>query len=263
MLGKVNNARSQSPILLIAHRGESCDAPENTCAAFDLAWRRGAAAIEVDVYLTADGHLVCCHDATTERTSGKTTNLKIKDQTLAELQKIDFGSWYDPKFAGEKICTLDQVLAGMPPGKRIFVELKMGVESIPELKRALKQANRPAEDVVVICFQIDVCRAARHKLPEHKVLWLVMQRPDKQTGECKPSTESIIKTARDAGVDGIDIDGSQESVCREAIQQYHAAGLQCYAWTINDPVRAKQLIDAGIDGITTDRAEWLRQQLSQ
>jgi glycerophosphoryl diester phosphodiesterase len=249
--------------LLIAHRGESFDAPENTLAAFDLAWQRGGDAIELDVYLTSDGKLICSHDATTERTSGKAANFVIKDQPLGVLRNIDVGSWKDKRFVGEKMPTLEDVLKRMPSGKKVFVELKMGIETIPELKRVLKQANRPTQDVILICFQADVCRAAKKELAEHEVLWLVMQRPDKETGEWKPSTESIITSARNAGVNGLDIDGSQSCVNRESIEKYHAAGLTCCAWTINDPIRAKELIDAGIDAITTDRAAWLREQLSQ
>ena len=83
--------RPSRPPEIIAHRGESWLAPENTLAAFNLAWKRGADAVELDVHLTADGHLIVCHDDNTERTTGR--KLVIRQSTLAELRTLDAGAW--------------------------------------------------------------------------------------------------------------------------------------------------------------------------
>src|SRR5580765_8096399 len=116
----LNSAPSNVPV--IAHRGESHDAPENTLASFGLAWERGDDTVETDIHLTSDGQLIISHDFDTKRITGQM--LVIKDEPLAKLKTLDAGSWKDPKWAGEKYPTLDEVLKQMPPGKRIFVEIK-------------------------------------------------------------------------------------------------------------------------------------------
>src|SRR5436190_9554723 len=94
---------------LVAHRGASADAPENTVAAIKLAWEQKADASEFDVYLTKDGKIVVIHDATTKRTAGE--DKKVADTSLEDLRKLEVGKWKNPKFAGEKIPTLEEMLA--------------------------------------------------------------------------------------------------------------------------------------------------------
>src|SRR5689334_354029 len=108
--------------LVVAHRGASHEAPENTLAAFRLAWEQGADAIEGDFYLTRDREIVCIHDDNTKRTSGE--DLSVAASTLAQLRRLDVGRWKDPKWKGERIPTLTEVLATIPAGKRIFIEIK-------------------------------------------------------------------------------------------------------------------------------------------
>ena len=100
---------------LVAHRGASKDAPENTLPAFELAWKQGADAIEGDFYLTKDGKIVCFHDGDTKKITGK--KLVVKDSTLAELQALDVGEWRGKKFAGTRMPTLEQVLATVQIGR--------------------------------------------------------------------------------------------------------------------------------------------------
>ena len=114
--------------LIIAHRGESFNAPENTMAAINLAWERDAEAVEIDVQLSKDNELVVIHDMDTKRLTG--IDKKVKDQTLAELKKLDVGSWKDITFKDERIPTLDEVLATVPTGKKLIVEIKSGPEMV-------------------------------------------------------------------------------------------------------------------------------------
>ena len=95
-------------VIVLAHRGYSAKAPENTMAAFELALAVGADGIELDVHMTRDGEIVVIHDDTLDRT----TNGKgpVSDQTMAELRELDAGSWFSPEFAGERIPTLKLVL---------------------------------------------------------------------------------------------------------------------------------------------------------
>src|SRR5580698_8356847 len=100
---------------IIAHRGSSFEAPENTLAAVNLAWRQRADAVEIDVHLSRDGRLVVIHDSNTRRTTG--VNRKVARQTLAELHALDAGRWKGLTWLGEKIPSLEEVLASVPPGK--------------------------------------------------------------------------------------------------------------------------------------------------
>src|SRR6476646_10554366 len=101
-----------SAVEVIAHRGESADAPENTMAAFRLAWERKVRAIELDVHLTGDGKLIVVHDADTKRVAG--TKRIIKESTLDDLRSLDAGRWKGARWAGEKMPTLDEALATIP-----------------------------------------------------------------------------------------------------------------------------------------------------
>jgi len=130
-----------SAVDIIGHRGASHDAPENTLAAFKLGWEQGADAVELDIWLTKDGKIVCLHDADTKRTTGVLK--KVAESTLDELRTLDAGTWKDAKWRGEKLPTLTEALAAIPAGKRLVIEIKAGVEILPELARDLKAPASP------------------------------------------------------------------------------------------------------------------------
>jgi glycerophosphoryl diester phosphodiesterase len=247
-------------IELQSHRGESHDAPENTMAAFNLAWSRNDDACELDIHLTSDGKLIVCHDADTERTSGKKIKLILKDQPLAELQKVDVGSWKDPKFAGEKMPELDEVLASIPPDKRLFIEIKCGPEAVPELVRAIGRAHKTAAQTVIISFNADALQSAKKSLPQLRAYYLSALKQDKQTKKWTPSVEELIDKAKSIGADGLDIQ-SKPPLDEQFVRKVKAAGLEMIAWTVDDPAEARRLIECGVDGITTNRGAWMRQQL--
>ena len=156
--------------LVIAHRGASYDAPENTLAAFRLAWQRGADGIEGDFYLTADGEIVCLHDSDTGRTGDR--KLFVGQATLAELRKVDVGAWRGEKFRGERIPTLAEVLSVVPAGKKIFVEVKSGPQILAALKRDLVRSRLKPAQVTIISFHDSVIEAVRKQLPDYKAYWL-------------------------------------------------------------------------------------------
>ena len=115
-------ATGRHKMVLMAHRGESFIAPENTLSAFKMAWDKGAKAVELDCYLTKDHKIVVMHDASTKRTGG--VDLVAKDTDSAELRKLDLGKWKGEQFAGEKMPFLSEVLATIPKGGKLFVEIK-------------------------------------------------------------------------------------------------------------------------------------------
>ena len=107
--------------IIFAHRGASAHAPENTIAAFELALKQQADAIELDVKLSADGQVIVIHDETVDRTTNG--HGKVKDMTLAELKSLDAGSFFSREFAGERIPTLEEVFEAA--GKRTFINIEL------------------------------------------------------------------------------------------------------------------------------------------
>jgi len=245
---------------LQSHRGESHDAPENTMASFNLGWQRNDDACELDIHLTKDGQLIVCHDFDTERTSGKQTKLIIKDSTLADLRKVDVGSWKDPKFAGEKMPTLDEVLTSIPPGKRLFIEIKCGPEAVPALADSVARSGKASQQLVIISFNADALEAAKKKLPQLKAYYLSSLKQNKETKQWGPSAAEIVGIAKKIGADGVDVQSKPplDAIFVKAVKD---AGLEMYAWTIDDPDEARRLIEYGVDGITTNRSAWMREQL--
>jgi glycerophosphoryl diester phosphodiesterase len=240
--------------LLIAHRGESFDAQENTPAAFDLAWQRGCAAIELDVHVTPDGQVVVCHDPDTKRIAG--VNCVVRESTLSMLQALDVGSWKSPKFAGERLTTLDAVLARVPVGKQVFVEIKPGVEAVAQVMAIIDRF--PTIEITVIAFDRDVVRAVKRHA-RRPVQWLVSPKRDPLSDHWAPSPLQMVGTAMEIA-DGLGVD-AKSPIDKAFVQEAHSAGLGFYVWTVDDPARARELIAAGVDGITSNRAAWLADQL--
>ncbi len=244
---------------IVAHRGASHDAPENTLAAIRLAWEQHADASEFDVYLTKDGHIIVLHDSDTKRTAGVPG--KVAEKTLDELRKLDVGRWKGDRFAGEKIPTLAEMLATVPPGKRVYIEIKCGPEIVPELDRVLKASKLKPEQTPVISFHAKVIAAVKKARPDVPAYWIVSLKPKKK-GEKPPTAESLIARAKKLGADGLDLQAAD--VLDEAFaRKVMAAGLRLDVWTVDDPAEARRLLRLGADGITTNRPAWLREQLAK
>lgn len=124
---------------IVAHRGASAGAPENTLPSFNLGWEL-ADADELDVHLSNDGEVVVLHDASTMRTGS--FDKSIVEQALAEPKSLDAGAWKAATWAGTRIPTLAEVLALVPEGKRPFIEIKCGVEVAPALESAVKASGK-------------------------------------------------------------------------------------------------------------------------
>ncbi|HID21828.1 MAG TPA: glycerophosphodiester phosphodiesterase, partial [Planctomycetaceae bacterium] len=244
---------------IIAHRGASYDAPENTLAAFQLAWTRGADGIEGDFYLTRDGHIVCIHDKDTERTAG--VKLVVKDSTLAELQRLDVGAWKAEQYRGQRIPTLKQVLAIVPHDKKIFIEVKCGPEILPQLEQVLRASQLRPEQTIVISFDERVIAETRKRIPSIKVYWVVGYKRDKQTGRWSPSLEQVLATLRRTRAHGLDTQANPEVVNERFVRALRQGGFEFHTWTIDDASTARRFQALGVDSITTNRPGWLRKQL--
>jgi glycerophosphoryl diester phosphodiesterase len=244
---------------IIAHRGASHDAPENTLAAIQLAWQQGADAVEVDVQLSKDGKLVVIHDDNTKRSGGLAR--KVRSQTLEELRRLDVGRWKDKRWAGEKIPTLAAVLATVPDGKRLFVEFKCGPDGISEFKQAAKDLGKRVGTLVAIGFSSETMRRLKAEMPGLEVCWIGKLRRHWRTARWLPGAEKLIAAAKDIGMDGLDLD-ARSPLNSAVVDKLRASGLKLYVWTVDSPAKARQLVAAGVDGITTNRPGWLREQIA-
>jgi glycerophosphoryl diester phosphodiesterase len=258
LAGPLLNAADPGKVEIVAHRGASFDAPENTVLAIKLAWKQKADASEFDVYLSKDGKIVVSHDPDTKRVAG--VDRKVADQTLAELRKLDVGLWKDARFAGERMPTLEEMLVTVPAGKRVFIEVKCGPEIVPELDRVLKASGLKPDQTAVIAFNAAVIAAVKKARPDLKAYWLVTLAPKK----AKPRTaEELIKKAKEIDADGLDVSADPKVLTREFGAKVKAAGLALDVWTVNDVDLARRMIDAGAESITTDRPGWLRERLGR
>ena len=248
---------SAGPVELIAHRGESADAPENTIAAFHLAWERKAPAIELDVHLTKDGKLAVIHNFDTKAVTG--VDRLVRESTWDQLKDLDAGRSKDPKFAGEKIPLLEDVLATIPDGARCFIEVKVGPEVIPALAKAVEGCGKKPEQLAVISFNAATVAEAKKQLPQLKAYFLLSFKQN-GGGKWSPTAEQLVKQAQEIKADGVDL-AWRGPWDEDFVRQIRAAKLELYVWTVNDVDIARDFVKLGVDGITTDKPAWLREQL--
>jgi glycerophosphoryl diester phosphodiesterase len=176
---------------------------------------------------------------------------------LEELRKLDVGSWKDPKYRGEKIPTLAEMLAAIPAGKSVFIEVKCGPEIVPQLVTEITASKIEAARLPVIAFDKRVIAAFKAARPDHPAYWLVgLDKKDQPA----PTAESLIETVREIKADGLDLSATK-SLDAEYAAKILKAQLKLFVYTVNDPAVARRMVEIGVHGITTDRPAWLREQL--
>ena len=245
--------------LVIAHRGASAQAPENTLPAFQLAWAQGADAIEADFQLTKDGHIVCFHDKDTKRLVGQ--QLAIANATLEELRQLDVGSiqpqaseralrsWKGDQYKGTRIPTIAEVFATVPREKKIFIEIKCGPEIIDPLLRELASSGLTPDQVVVICFDSALLKSLKERDPKWQIAWLCSF--DKRAnGKPRNAPAKVIKILKEMNALALMSGGGD--VDKDLLDQIRTAGIERYVWTINDPKLAAAYRAQGADAIITD-----------
>lgn len=245
VLPKIIAGHAEEP-LIVAHRGASRDAPENTIPAFQLAWEQGADAIEGDFHLSKDGEIVCFHDADTKRVAG--TQLVVRQSTLAELKQLDVGATHGVAFNGTRIPTIAEVFATIPQGKKIFIEVKCGAEIIPTLLNEIDQSGLTQEQIVVISFNKQVIQQLKIKAPQYKASWLCSFNKQ-ETGEITPALATVLKTLKQIQADGLSSNTALPASVIEAVSQQ---GYEWHVWTINDLNTARRMQALGVLSITTD-----------
>jgi glycerophosphoryl diester phosphodiesterase len=250
------SARGQ---LIIAHRGASHDAPENTLAAFKLAIEQGADGFEADFFLGKGGHVVCLHDPDTKRVAGK--ELLVKEAQFDELRALDVGSWKGPEWKGERMPTLEEVVAAVPEGKKFYIELKSSREVVESVAKILAASKLKPEQVVIISFHAEAIAECKTRMPQFKALWLSGMKK-KKDGTPPPTADQVAATLKRIGADGLGAEGVTEHFNAAFIARLRELGCrEFHVWTIDDPQVAEFYAKLGAGSITTNRPEWLRKEM--
>jgi len=236
--------------LVIAHRGASAEAPENTIAAFELAVLHDADGIALAVHLSSDDQPVVIHDFTLERTTDGVG--RVRDHTVRELKRLDAGGWRGARFQGQRIQTLQEVFERFRERTRFWIEVRGDFDR-----------PRDLEERLVSTIEIyDVIERALVVASDHKALDRIrILNPEVQLGLllAEPPGEGSLPsptTTRAVCPDG-------RRVTEEQLRAIRQAGLDCYVWTVNEPAQMDRLVGSGVSGIVTDLPRLLRGRLDR
>ena len=230
-------------VLIVAHRGNSSIAPENTIPAFAKAVEAKSDLVELDYHHSADGVPIVIHDDKLDRTTNAQELLGrekvlVVDLLAAELAKLDAGRWFSDTFSGTKLPTLVESLAAIQPGSTTLIERKAG-DAATLIK--LLEREKLLNTVVVQAFDWEFVKACRELSPTLALGAL----------SGKPATDEQIRAAADTGADVIV--WNHEKLRKPQIDLIHSLGKKAWVYTIDDPRRTAEFIEAGIDGIITNK----------
>ena len=259
----ISNAFSKP--LIIAHRGASGEAPENTMVAFKLAWELGADGIEGDFHLTRDGHIVAIHDNDTNKVTKGKNKLIVKKTSLKELQGLDVGSWKNETYSKARIPTLEDVIDSLPEGKKFFIEIKCGTEIMKPLIKVidLKVKERPIlkTNISFISFDKDVIKSCRTQWPDIEANYLESYKKIKGISKWAPNENEVFRLLKLSLASGIGTQANKEVLNPKFIKRLRLNQLSFHCWTINDIETARHFRDLGVDSITTDFPKRIRDGL--
>jgi glycerophosphoryl diester phosphodiesterase len=228
---------SANTFTVIAHRGASVIAPENTFAAFDMALEMGCDHIELDVRLTRDGHVVVGHDATVDRTTDGSGS--VDELLLEEIKDLDAGSWKGAQFSGEPMPTLHGVLENYSGRAHLHIELKGEHPDLAEKVVELVQEHQADGSVTIISFTSDMLKEVGEMAPSLPRGWLVRE-----------LDEPTIEDAVTMGVE--QISPASKSLTPELVRLAHERGLFVRAWSVHLEEDARHVLRCGADGMTVD-----------
>jgi glycerophosphoryl diester phosphodiesterase len=248
---------ARSRPLLYAHRGAAAELPENTLPSFQRALERGADALEMDLHMTADGHIVVSHDPGAERMTGM--RAMYREVMLRDIKSWDAGHGFvdgarGRPYAGKGyfVPTLEEILVELP-GVSLNVDIKQSRPSMVEPLIALLRRTRSAERVTVASFQTRTMRAVRARGYEGATAMSMFEvisllglpgRAWRRLWDALGGVATAAQIPPRRGPIRMDT--------RETIERLHGLGMRVDFWTINDPGEAKRLLALGADGIMTD-----------
>jgi glycerophosphoryl diester phosphodiesterase len=248
-LPRPNLPMSKRP-LIIAHRGASAEAPENTLMAFLLAFMQGADAVEADVRMTSDGHLVVVHDEDTKRVSG--VSLKVSKTSLEKLRGLDVGRVKTKKGQGQRMPRLEEVLGMMPKEKLLLLHLKIGPDGLVRLIELLKAAGELINRVRLMSAEVEVLMAVKQALPECGLILHCERRWTQKYDLWLPEIEMMMTVALAVGAEVVAIDSRSLAAEPEMVDVMMERGVKTHVWTVNRAPSALRFSDLGVSGIKTD-----------
>lgn len=234
----------QANLRVIGHRGAAALAPENTWAGFDLAVELGVDAIETDVRATRDGVLVLLHDERLDRTTDGSG--PVQETDWAALQRLDAGSWFDARYAGERVPALEATLARY--GQRTHLVLEIKQEGVEAATLTMVRSAGLLEQVTFTSFSFPI------------VAWLKSTCPEAKAGYLSPEVgPAAVERAIEAGLDQFCPPAG--SVTRTLVSDWQARGLEVRAWGVRDVDLMQRAIRARVDGMTVDFPDLLLEAL--
>ncbi|QHI70774.1 glycerophosphodiester phosphodiesterase [Tichowtungia aerotolerans] len=237
-----------SACAVVAHRGFSYVAPENTLASVRAAIQVGADGCEFDVYRCKSGELVLFHDKKLGRTASGFG--KIVETNFDVLQELDAGGWKSPAYSGERIPELRDALQLLKDsGCRAVIEIK--TDGITDQVLKAVQAEDMSDQVAIIAFSENVIRDVRSQAPNLSCAWLYSNTKLKGTAEQK--AEFIAAKAHACNATVVNL--NQQMLDEALIAALHERGFSVWTWTVDDPGRMRQLRVWGVDVLTTNRPD--------
>jgi glycerophosphoryl diester phosphodiesterase len=229
--------------VVIAHRGASAIAPENTLAAIQAAAELGAVAVEFDLHASKDGGLVVMHDSTLARTTNGRG--RVAHRTVQELQQLDAGSWFSPDFASEVVPTLFEALENVGTTMIACIEVKTPAVSMAKIVDAVSRAEQ-MDNVVIFSFSPKQVSAAKRAMPSVPALLLVDIEPWNRY-----STTDLIAKAKESQADLLGLD--HKGVTAPLVEGLHQSGIPVFVYTVDSDAEVKRMVDIGVDGIISNR----------
>jgi glycerophosphoryl diester phosphodiesterase len=240
---------SEAGIEIIAHRGYSAKAPENTICAFELALEAGATALEFDLHASYDGIPVVIHDATLERTTNGSG--EVKRRKWATLQKLDAGRWKSPEFTGEPLPSLEDVLRAVQGrANRLYIELKSNAFSPKAIARMLDDIDRYgfSDRVIVMSFDWPQLDEVRNQNPRIALAFLA--------DEPEVYLDALDRARADRNAM---VDCNYKLLLKNADLSRFArqVGIELAVYTVDDLTEADLLVQQGVRRLTTNEVERL------
>jgi glycerophosphoryl diester phosphodiesterase len=234
---------TQPTPILFGHRGASLHAPENTLAAFKLAYKYGADGIELDAKLTKDGQVVVIHDATVDRTCNGSGIVRY--MTLNEIRKLDAGGKFSLKFKGEKVPTLDEVFESL--GKKLLINVELTnyadpKDDLPEMVTKLVKKHKLEKDIIFSSFHPTTLRRIQKLLPDIPAGLLAF------SGLPGALSRSFIGKWWSPLL----IHPYYSDVDVSFVKKEIRWGRKINVWTVDDKTEMERLIHLGVNGIITD-----------
>ncbi|OGS38180.1 MAG: hypothetical protein A2506_02110 [Elusimicrobia bacterium RIFOXYD12_FULL_66_9] len=231
-------------MLVVAHRGASGHAPENTLASFSRALEMGARAIELDVHLTTDHELVVAHDDDLRRCGRDRRRLKALHWD--EAAGVDVGAWFDKRFAGERLPRLDEVYGLVPPSVELHVEIKHGSRVYPGIE----------ERVVDLIHKRGALSRTLVSSFDHEALYMVRSLDEKvRLGYLLGLTtlKTAVREMQEISAESLNCSMRQTNA--RLVKAAHDRGFKVLVYTVNTPADRDRLARLGVDGVFTNYPE--------